>query len=112
MSGKAPPRGPRALQVPNASGPGTASSSKLGAAPPTGPRSLLNGQASQNGTWSSQSNGVHNRSFAPPTGPKGLAHVQKGKQSDLAGRVHAGASVNGVGANVNDRCCLDFGCVS
>ena len=94
MSGKAPPRGPRALlsslptpasasqpstSVPSTSTSPGSSSSKIGAHPPTAPRSLVNGAPSQPRT-KPLINGY------PPTSP-GVIHaplaprsLQKGKQ--------------------------------
>ncbi|KAH7907814.1 hypothetical protein BJ138DRAFT_438844 [Hygrophoropsis aurantiaca] len=112
MSGKAPPRGPRALLGSLAAGPSTpqpsssiaststspgAVNSKIGAAPPTGPRSLLNGIPSHsrnqapskpfaNGHAPSSSAGPS--TISAPTGPRAS---QKGKQ------VEAGWSSSNVG---------------
>ncbi|KIK99556.1 hypothetical protein PAXRUDRAFT_497522 [Paxillus rubicundulus Ve08.2h10] len=98
MSGKVPPRGPRALlsslTTPSASQASTSTAStstspggppsKIGAPPPTGPRSLLNGIPTQpRGKPATKPlvNGYPSSSAAP-TGPR-LSH--KGKQVESGG---------------------------
>ncbi|KAH9854604.1 hypothetical protein C2E23DRAFT_817177 [Lenzites betulinus] len=92
MSGKAPPRAPRALlnslpgssAIANASTtPGASSTSRIGATPPTGPRSLVNAQAALRARSGKPYLNGHG---SVPTGP-GL--VQPGSSS--------GAQVNGAG---------------
>ncbi|KIJ63613.1 hypothetical protein HYDPIDRAFT_188400, partial [Hydnomerulius pinastri MD-312] len=109
MSGKAPPRGPRALlsSLPTTAAtssasqasPSTASTStspggpshKIGAAPPTGPRSLLNGiptQPRSKPTTKPLVNGYSSSSSSPPSAPSiinaptGPRSSQKGKQAE------------------------------
>ncbi|TCD64897.1 histone methyltransferase set1 [Steccherinum ochraceum] len=128
MSGKAPPRAPRALlssfppsaassssSQAQASSAGPALSSRIGAAPPTGPRSLvINGSvkapptgpaATRNGVAKSFVNGHVAYSTGPsgstPTGPS-LKYSQKGKQVDGSWNDQAGPSspqLNGVGGH-------------
>ncbi|CAL1709865.1 unnamed protein product [Somion occarium] len=100
MSGKAPPRAPRALlnslaasATASSATPGppsgpAASSSKLGAAPPTGPRSLLNVRtihAPKGPRADGFANGhvASTASASPPTGPS-ARYSQKGKQVEIA----------------------------
>ncbi|KIO11457.1 hypothetical protein M404DRAFT_20137 [Pisolithus tinctorius Marx 270] len=101
MSGKAPPKGPRALlsslpaasssastsTVASSTSPGTASS-KIGAPPPTGPRSLLNGVPTQPRAYSPTkplTNGVASSPTvgSSPNDPAAPGPSQKGKQVDL-----------------------------
>ena len=108
MSGKAPPRAPRALlnsihasstaaASPSSATPGASAASRLGATPPTGPRSLLNGQAGRGRGGKPYVNGhagipTGPAAASPPTGPSAL----KGKQVDVPWAQQGGSS--GVGA--------------
>ncbi|KAM5545913.1 hypothetical protein V8D89_000039 [Ganoderma adspersum] len=92
MSGKAPPRAPRALlnslhgssaaaaSASSSSNPSTSSASRIGATPPTGPRSLLNGQAGARGRGGKPYVNGH---AGIPTGPAVAPSAFKGKQVDI-----------------------------
>lgn len=118
MSGKAPPRAPRALlnslaasaatgsssATPTQPSPSTASSSRLGATPPTGPRSLTNArvhiQAPKGPRADGLTNGVNGHVAAagpsPPTGPSASRYSQKGKHVEIPWKSKASPDPSGV----------------
>ncbi|OBZ76712.1 hypothetical protein A0H81_03228 [Grifola frondosa] len=116
MSGKAPPRAPRALlnslagsavASSSATVPSASTSTRIGAAPPTGPRSLVNGNvpagpsALRGGRGKPYVNGYGGiptgpAAATPPTGPS-PRYSQKGKQ------VETGWSQPGGQQGVNDH---------
>ncbi|TBU22442.1 hypothetical protein BD311DRAFT_144092 [Dichomitus squalens] len=121
MSGKAPPRAPRALlnslhgsaaaaaATSSSTPPSAPSNSRIGATPPTGPRSLLNGQAGSRGRGGKSYVNGHagvptGPASTPPTGPSAL----KGKQVDIGWSQSGGPS--GVGTTKRRR--TQQGCTS
>ncbi|KAK7683867.1 hypothetical protein QCA50_013245 [Cerrena zonata] len=113
MSGKAPPRAPRALlhslaassssATPSQPSPTTASSSRLGATPPTGPRSLTNArvhiQAPKGPRADTLTNGVNGHVApagpSPPTGPSASRYSQKGKHVEISWKSKASPDPSG-----------------
>ena len=117
MSGKAPPRAPRALlnslgtsaaagssATPSQPSPSTASSSRLGATPPTGPRSLAIGrappQAPKGPRADTLTNGVNGHVASsgpsPPTGPSASRYSQKGKHVEISWKSRPSPDPSGV----------------
>ncbi|KAI0089676.1 hypothetical protein BDY19DRAFT_993248 [Irpex rosettiformis] len=87
MSGKAPPRAPRALlhsfqPSGSSSQPGNASNPRLGATPPTGPRSLVSQQR------------------PPPQGPKAFLSTKSGHSPQPNGSVVPASTVLSAEANI------------